>query len=69
MRPRQIDVILAHLRIKPIDPMEALKYLRCFRLAARIADLRALGHVIHTEVVTTQEGKHYARYHLLEEAK
>ena len=44
--------------------MDALNNYGCFRLAARINDLRMSGHKIHTEIAK-KDGKRYARYHLL----
>lgn len=64
--PTQADQILAHLESgQTITPIEALELYRCFRLAARIADLKALGHNILTEMVESPEGKRYARYSLV----
>lgn len=62
----QADQILLHLQSgQTITPIEALELFRCFRLAARIADLKALGHNILTEMVESPEGKRYARYSLV----
>jgi hypothetical protein len=56
--------ILNHLRKEPITALEALHKFGCFRLAARIQELRMRGHTIHTETAATN-GKRYAKYHLL----
>jgi hypothetical protein len=48
---------------KSITPIDALKKFGCFRLAARIADLRNDGINIATKIVT-KEGKSYASYSL-----
>jgi hypothetical protein len=48
----------------PVTAIDALQQAGCFRLAARIADLRASGHDIHTETVVTPTGKHIAQYTL-----
>jgi len=56
--------ILNHLRKEPITALEALDKYGCFRLAARIQELRMRGHKIHTETAA-RNGKRYARYHLL----
>jgi hypothetical protein len=65
--------ILAHLRISPIDPMQALKYAGCMRLGARIWDLREAGHRIDDRMkkVTNRRGEtcHVKQYWLLKEAK
>ena len=56
--------ILKHLQSgKSITPMDALRKFQCFRLAARIADLRQAGHNIHAEL-EKKEDKRYARYSL-----
>lgn len=48
-----------------ITPLDALREAGCFRLAARISDLRAQGHVITSEMVTLPTGKRVARYRLV----
>lgn len=59
-------LVLHHLRtIGPITPWEALELYGCFRLGARIYDLKRRGHPIITELVTAAKGKRHARYHLL----
>jgi hypothetical protein len=61
----QSDQILSYLkRGRSIDPQVALRLFYCFRLAARIRDLRAAGNEIITERVRNREGKAYARYSL-----
>ncbi len=42
--------ILDHLTSKPITAMDALNDYGCFRLAARINELRMSGHDIRTEI-------------------
>ena len=56
--------ILNHLKRRPITPIEALINYGCFRLAARVADLRQAGHRIDTETVK-KNGKTFARYRLI----
>lgn len=64
----QSDDILQHLRtIGPITPLDALEAYGCFRLGARILDLKKRGHRIETERFKTNSGKVVARYHLKEE--
>lgn len=60
----QTHAILAHLkRHGMITPLRALYHYGCLRLAARIAELRAAGHVIETELA--QRGrKRWAVYRL-----
>lgn len=47
-----------------ITPMDALDLCGCFRLSARIADLKKRGYDIVTEKVKVEGGKYVARYHL-----
>lgn len=47
-----------------ITPLEALNRYGCMRLAAVIHRLREDGHRITTEMVTTPEGKRFARYRM-----
>ena len=61
----QTDAILRHLQVEgSITPIKALERYGCFRLAARISDLRAQGHPIVTDTVT-RNGKSYASYRLV----
>ena len=45
-----------------ITQQEALTQFGCFRLAARIADLRDKGLNVVTDMVTLENGKRVARY-------
>lgn len=45
-----------------LTPMDALREAACFRLAARVAELRAAGHDIATEWETDGDGTRWARY-------
>lgn len=60
----QEDRILFHLRNKGgITPLDALNEYGCFRLGARISDLRTAGHDIKTIMITdARNGKRYAKY-------
>lgn len=61
----QADMILQHMREKgPITPIQALQLYGCFRLAARISELKERGISISTEVASGDNGKHWARYSL-----
>jgi len=54
--------ILEHLESgKPLTALQALKLFRCNRLAARIRDLRMMGHPINSERIQVR-GKTVARY-------
>ena len=63
--PIQNARILDHLRNGPITPMEALHLYDCFKLAARIFDLREVGHEIITMRIKNPFGNYYAEYHLI----
>ncbi len=64
----QCEDILEVLRTgQPLTPMDALARFRCFRLAARIYDLRRDGHNIARTWGTNGE-KRWAVYRLLKEA-
>lgn len=65
----QTELILEYLRQgNTITPIEALQKFGCFRLGARIWDLKDAGHNIITET-EENEGKRYARYKLLISAR
>lgn len=65
----QTERILNYLSNKgAITPIQALEKFGCFRLAARIADLRKLGHTIWTNSVT-KNGKTFASYSLSKNIK
>ena len=54
----QKDQILTHLKAgKPITPIDALNMFGCFRLGARIFDIKQEGHSIKTD-----QSKGYATY-------
>ena len=65
MSQTQNEQILDYLKSgKSITPLEALEFFQCFRLSARIFDLRSDGHNIITKNITNDK-KTYAEYHLL----
>lgn len=66
MKQTQSQWILAKLQQGPVTAMDALDGCGCFRLAARIADLRQAGHHIETENRTLANNKTIAVYHLKE---
>ena len=51
-----------------ITALDALQGCGCFRLAARISDLRKQGHPIITESISS-DGKVFARYRYLKKRK
>lgn len=61
----QCELILNHLKSgKPLSALPALRLFGCWRLAARIAELRNDGYVIVTRMVTTKSHKRIAVYSL-----
>jgi hypothetical protein len=68
----QKDEIISYLhQIDPqtgkrrgLSPLEAIGMFGCYRLAARIDELRTDGHVIVTKLKRDAKGKSYARYFL-----
>lgn len=60
----QKDKILEYLMSgKSLTPIEALNMFGSFRLGARIADIKADGYIVYTEMITDPvTGKRYARY-------
>lgn len=51
-----------------VTPLVALHEVGCFRLGARIWELKRDGYDIASELVMTANGKHVARYWLREKA-
>lgn len=49
---------------KAITPIEALDLFGCFRLGARIADIKAKGYLVYSDRITLPNGKKVAQYHL-----
>lgn len=62
----QTAMVLAYLKKhKTITPMVALRKLNCFRLAARIFDLKTDGYQITTKIKTDKKNnKRWAEYML-----
>ena len=59
----QKQKILAHLKAGlSITPLDALEMFECFRLGARIFDLREDGHPIQSAFVETRSGKRVKEY-------
>lgn len=63
----QVQSIARLLADRPegITALDALREAGCFRLAARISDLKAQGWDISSEMVTVESGKRVARYRLM----
>jgi hypothetical protein len=50
-----VEQVLTHLkRGQPITPVEALKRYGCFRLGARIYDLKQRGHHIEKQMIEVE---------------
>jgi hypothetical protein len=61
----QTEMIRAHLESgREITPIDALERYGCFRLAARINDLRKAGLPIET-ITEQRDGKAWAKYRLV----
>lgn len=63
----QKEQILDYLKQgRSLTPMDALKMFGCLRLGARIADIKEMGYLVHTEMVHDRRtGKRYASYSLV----
>lgn len=61
---KQTDAVYAYMKTHgSIDQLRAANDLGCFRLAARIADLKAAGVPIYRKIKTNPEtGKRWAEY-------
>ena len=66
MKQTQTEWILTRLKNGPVTAIDALDGCGCFRLAARINDLRQAGYDIETKTLELPNGKHVAQYHLKE---
>jgi hypothetical protein len=67
MKITQCEMIVEYLNTyKEITPLEAMRYLGCYRLASRISDLKRQGYNIKSEMVSvaTRNGgrTHIAKY-------
>ncbi len=61
----QKNAVLRHMMFKgPITAMIALEDYKCFRLAARIFELKQEGHDVNREMVKLDNGKYIAEYSL-----
>lgn len=66
----QTDEIREHLeRYGSIEPLEALSKYGCYRLSARINQLRNDGLHIVTEMQTSNNGRTYAMYRLIKKGE
>jgi hypothetical protein len=59
----QTDLVFDHLKREgTITPMEALKLYSCFRLAARIGEIRQAGHQIETVMISKRRKGQVVRH-------
>ena len=67
VKPSQKAMILDWMLLgNSLTPVEALKMFGCFRLGARIADIKEMGYLVHIEMVYDRRtGKRYASYSLV----
>jgi hypothetical protein len=64
-RPTQANRILRYLEAgNRLTALEALERFQCFRLAARVHELRREGHDIQERMVEVGSGKRVAEYSL-----
>ena len=61
----QTEAVLERLRHGPLNQLQAYAEIGTTRLAARVDDLRKAGHIINTQMITSQNGKTFANYHLI----
>ena len=59
-----LDLLRRHPQ-SGVTQQQAIAVLSCYRLAARVSDLRAEGYDVRSELVT-QGGVRFARYRLVE---
>ena len=64
-KPTQCGSILIYLQAgNAITDIEALRLFQCRRLAARILELKRMGHQIQSRMVEVMSGKRVAEYWL-----
>ena len=64
--PNQTTKILLYLKEgNKITGMDALKLFNCWRLGARIFNIRAMGFNVKTDLITTENGKVIGQYSLI----
>ena len=70
MSASQQEKVLVHLMEgKSITPLEALRDFGCFRLGARIFNLRKQGYNIVSRTVVASDGKKFSEYSLVAMSK
>ena len=59
------QILKALKKGRKLTPLDALTEWGCFRLGARIYDLKERGYNIITKMVTSSNGKRFAQYRLV----
>lgn len=66
----QCQKVLGFLRLRgSITPLQAIQKFWCYRLGARIHELRGRGYTIGSQLVKSKNGKHYAKYTLIVDSR
>lgn len=61
----QTLLILDYLRCGfRLSPILALNLFGCFRLSARIYDIKKMGYIVKKSVITENNGKRFAEYYM-----
>jgi hypothetical protein len=61
---QKIKILTALINGHKITPLDALDWFGCFRLSARISELKSAGWNIKKETVLLSNGKRIARYYM-----
>ena len=62
---QEAQILAALKRGEALTPMDALRRFGCFRLGARIFDLRRKGHPVTTDMITDEAtNKRFAEYRM-----
>lgn len=68
MASQSKQILHALKKGRKLTPLDALKDFRCFRLGARIWELKQAGHRIERAMVEVHSGKHVAQYSMRRKA-
>lgn len=59
--------VLGFLRLHgSITPLDAIRHLKCYRLGARIHELKRDGIRITSELIKSKNDKHFSKYTLID---
>jgi len=62
---QELEILMELKRGNEITPLDALKHFGCFRLSARIENLRKQGFPIATRIKELDNGKRVASYYMV----